>query len=184
MLVGLGFRPIYAAGLCLVANTAPVAFGAMGIPVLVAGQVSNLDPFHIGQIAGRQLPILAVIVPFWLMVMIDGWRGLKQTFPAALVAGGSFALTLFLTTNFIGPELPDITASLVSLIALAAFLKKWQPKEIFTFDGMKQPTCQAKSDYTTGQIIRAWSPFAILTVCERVDIKRCESCSFFRDNSI
>lgn len=74
-------------------------------------------------------------------------------------------MTLFLTTNFIGPELPDITASLVSLIALAAFLKKWQPKEIFTFDGMKQPTCQAKSDYTTGQIIRAWSPFAILTVC-------------------
>lgn len=165
MLVGLGFRPIYAAGLCLVANTAPVAFGAMGIPVLVAGQVSNLAPFHIGQIAGRQLPILAVIVPFWLMVMIDGWRGLKQTFPAALVAGGSFALTLFLTTNFIGPGLPDITVSLVSLIALAAFLKKWQPKEIFTFDGMKQPTCQAKSDYTTGQIIRAWSPFAILTVC-------------------
>ncbi|STO63130.1 putative L-lactate permease [Haemophilus parahaemolyticus] len=128
LLVGLGFRPLYAAGLCLVANTAPVAFGAMGIPVLVAGQVSNLDSFHIGQIAGCQLPILAIIVSFWLMVILDGWRGL-------------FVLTLFLTTNFIGPELPDITASLVSLIALAAFLKKWQPKEIFTFEGMKQPSC-------------------------------------------
>ena len=117
--------------------------------------MANLDPFHIGQIAGRQLPILAIIVPFWLMVMIDGWRGL-------------FALTLFLTTNFIGPELPDITASLVSLIALAAFLKKWQPKEIFTFEGMKQPSRQAKSDYTIGQVIRAWAPFAILTVCVSV----------------
>ena len=168
LLVGLGFRPLYAAGLCLVANTAPVAFGAMGIPVLVAGQVSNLDPFHIGQIAGRQLPLLAIIVPFWLMVMIDGIRGLKQTFPAALVAGGSFAITLFLTTNFIGPELPDITASLVSLIALALFLKKWQPKEIFTFAGMKQPSRQTQSQYSRGQIIRAWSPFAILTICVSV----------------
>lgn len=130
--------------------------------------MSNLDPFHIRQIAGRQLPILAIIVPFWLMVMIDGWRGLKQTFPVALVAGGSFALTLFLTTNFIGPELPDITASLVSLIALAAFLKKWQPKEIFTFEGIKQPSRQATSDYTIGQVIRVWAPFAILTVCVSV----------------
>lgn len=164
LLVGLGFKPLYAAGLCLVANTAPVAFGAMGIPVLVAGQVSNLDPFHIGQVAGRQLPILAVIVPFWLMVMIDGMRGLRQTWPAALVAGVSFAVTLFLTTNFIGPELPDITASLVSLICLAAFLKKWQPKEIFTFDGMKQPTRTQSSEYSSGQIIKAWSPFAVLTV--------------------
>lgn len=130
--------------------------------------MSNLDPFHIRQIAGRQLPILAIIVPFWLMVMIYGWRGLKQTFPVALVAGGSFALTLFLTTNFIGPELPDITASLVSLIALAAFLKKWQPKEIFTFEGIKQPSRQATSDYTIGQVIRVWAPFAILTVCVSV----------------
>ncbi|WP_390885005.1 L-lactate permease [Haemophilus parahaemolyticus] len=93
-------------------------------------------------------------------------------------------MTLFLTTNFICPELPDITASLVSLIALATFLKKWQPKEIFTFEGMKQPSRQATSDYTIGQVIRAWAPFAILTVCKRMDIKRCESCSFFRDNSI
>ncbi|WP_416189377.1 lactate permease LctP family transporter [Neisseria sp. CCUG17229] len=164
LLVGLGFKPLYAAGLCLVANTAPVAFGAMGIPILVAGQVSNLDPFHIGQVAGRQLPILAIIVPFWLMAMIDGMRGLRQTWPAALVAGVSFAVTLFFTTNFIGPELPDITASLVSLICLAGFLKKWQPKEIFTFDGMKQPTRSQPSEYSSGQIIKAWSPFAILTV--------------------
>lgn len=164
LLVGLGFNPLYAAGLCLIANTAPVAFGAMGIPVLVAGQVSNLDPYNIGQIAGRQLPILSIIVPFWLVAMMDGIRGIKQTWPAVLVAGVSFAITQFLTANFIGPELPDVTSALVSLLALSTFLKKWQPKEIFTFDGMKQPGARKDSGYTAGQIAKAWAPFAILTV--------------------
>ena len=103
----------------------------MGIPVLVAGQVSNLDPFHIGQIAGRQLPILAVIVPFWLMVMIDGWRGLKQTFPAALVAGGSFALTLFLTTNFIGPELPRYYCIISEFDCVSRLLEKMAAERDF-----------------------------------------------------
>ncbi|WP_373741330.1 lactate permease LctP family transporter [Neisseria sp.] len=164
LLVGLGFNPLYAAGLCLIANTAPVAFGAMGIPILVAGQVSNLDPFHIGQVAGRQLPILSIIVPFWLVAMMDGMRGIRQTWPAVLVAGISFAITQFLTANFIGPELPDVTSALVSLICLSAFLKKWQPKEIFTFAGMKQPEARRDSEYTSGQIMKAWSPFAILTL--------------------
>ncbi len=164
LLVGMGFNPLYAAGLCLIANTAPVAFGAMGIPILVAGQVSGLDPFHIGQIAGRQLPILSIIVPFWLVAMMDGMRGIKQTYPALLVAGVSFAVTQFITANFIGPELPDVTSALVSLICLSAFLKVWQPKEIFTFQGMKQPEARKSSGYTSGQIIKAWSPFAILTV--------------------
>lgn len=164
LLVGLGFNPLYAAGLCLIANTAPVAFGAMGIPILVAGQVSNLDPFHIGQVAGRQLPILSIIVPFWLVAMMDGMRGIKQTWPAILVAGVSFAITQFITANFIGPELPDVTSALVSLICLSLFLKKWQPKEIFTFQGMKKPESCKNSEYTAAQIIKAWSPFAILTV--------------------
>ena len=164
LLVGLGFNPLYAAGLCLIANTAPVAFGAMGIPIIVAGQVSGLEAYHIGQIAGRQLPILSIIVPFWLIAMMDGMRGIKQTWPAVLVAGVSFAITQFLTSNFIGPELPDVTSALVSLICLSLFLKKWQPSEIFTFQGMKQPEARKASEYTTGQIIKAWSPFAILTV--------------------
>lgn len=164
LLVGLGFNPLYAAGLCLIANTAPVAFGAMGIPILVAGQVSNLDPYHIGQVAGRQLPILSIIVPFWLVAMMDGMRGIKQTYPAILVVGCSFAITQFITANFIGPELPDVTSALVSLICLSAFLKKWQPKEIFTFQGMKQPEARKQATHSTGQIIKAWSPFAILTV--------------------
>lgn len=164
LLVGLGFNPLYAAGLCLIANTAPVAFGAMGIPIIVAGQVSGLDAYHIGQVAGRQLPILSIIVPFWLVAMMDGMRGIRQTWPAILVAGVSFAITQFITANFIGPELPDVTSALVSLICLSLFLKKWQPEEIFTFDGMKKPAARKDSEYTTAQIVKAWSPFGILTV--------------------
>ncbi|MDO4998024.1 MAG: lactate permease LctP family transporter [Neisseria sp.] len=164
LLVGLGFNPLYAAGLCLIANTAPVAFGALGIPIIVAGQVSSLDPYHIGQIAGRQLPILSIIVPFWLVAMMDGMRGIRQTWPAVLVAGVSFAITQFLTANFIGPELPDVTSALVSLLCLSLFLKKWQPAEIFTFQGMKKPEARKESEYSAGQIVKAWAPFAILTV--------------------
>ena len=165
LLVGLGFNPLYAAGLCLIANTAPVAFGAMGIPITVAGQVTGLDPFHIGQMAGRQLPLLSVIVPFWLVAIMDGWRGIKDTYPAILVAGVSFAVTQFLTANFIGPELPDITSALVSLICLTLFLKVWKPKNIFRFAGQeRKATDKAEPTYNAGQIFKAWSPFIILTV--------------------
>ena len=92
LLVRLGFNPLYAAGLCLIVNTAPVAFGAMGIPILVAGQVTGLDSFEIGQMVGRQLPFLTIIVLFWIMAIMDGWRGVKETWPAVMVAGGSFAI--------------------------------------------------------------------------------------------
>ncbi|EJT84817.1 L-lactate transport [Pseudomonas putida S11] len=111
LLVGLGFNPLYAAGLCLIANTAPVAFGALGIPIIVAGQVTGIDAFHIGAMTGRQLPLLSLFVPFWLVFMMDGLRGVKETWPAALVAGLSFAVTQYFTSNFIGPELPDITSA-------------------------------------------------------------------------
>ncbi len=128
LLVGLGFNPLYAAGLCLIANTAPVAFGALGIPIIVAGQVTGIDSFKIGAMAGRQLPLLSLFVPFWLVFMMDGLRGVRETWPAALVAGLSFAVTQYFTSNFMGPELPDITSALVSLVALTLFLKVWQPK--------------------------------------------------------
>ena len=166
LLVGLGFNPLYAAGLCLIANTAPVAFGAMGIPITVAGQVTGLDPFHIGQMAGRQLPLLSVIVPFWLVAIMDGWRGIKETYPAILVAGVSFAVTQFFTANFIGPELPDITSALVSLISLTLFLKVWKPKNIFRFPGQERTKAQQKAEpnHDAGTIFKAWSPFIILTV--------------------
>ena len=160
LLVGLGFK---------------VAFGALGVPILVAGQVTGIDPFHIGAMAGRQLPFLSVLVPFWLVAMMDGWKGVKETWPAALVAGGSFAVTQFFTSNYIGPELPDITSALVSIVSLALFLKVWRPKNTETAISMGQSAGAmvvnkpssggpVPSEYSLGQIIRAWSPFLILTV--------------------
>ncbi len=167
LLVGLGFKPLYAAGLCLIVNTAPVAFGAMGIPIIVAGQVTGLDPFEIGQMAGRQLPFLTIIVLFWIMAIMDGWRGVKETWPAVLVAGGSFAIAQYLTSNFIGSELPDITASLTSLVCLTLFLRRWRPVRIFRFDTETSAEAAAQAleapRYSTGQIVKAWSPFLILT---------------------
>jgi L-lactate permease len=165
LLVGLGFRPLYAAGLCLIGNTAPVAFGAMGIPVIVAGQVSGVDVMAISQMAGRQLPFMTIIVLFWLMAIMDGWRGVKETWPAVLVGGGSFALGQFLTANYIGPELPDITSAIFALVTLTTFLKFWQPKRIFRFDtepGAADPD-DGPCKLTTGMVIKAWSPFIILT---------------------
>jgi L-lactate transport len=164
LLVGLGFNPLYAAGLCLIVNTAPVAFGAMGIPIIVAGQVTGLDSFQIGQMAGRQLPFLTIIVLFWIMAIMDGWRGIKETWPAVIVAGGSFAIAQFLSSNFLGPELPDIISSLASLICLTLFLRRWKPVRIFRFDEKTavDPT-QTPQRYTLGQIVRAWMPFLFLT---------------------
>ncbi|WP_337007962.1 L-lactate permease [Pantoea sp. AS142] len=166
LLVGLGFNPLYAAGLCLIVNTAPVAFGAMGIPIIVAGQVTGLDSFAIGQMAGRQLPLLTMIVLFWIMAIMDGWRGVKETWPAVVVTGGSFAIAQFLSSNFLGPELPDIISSLASLISLTLFLRVWKPVRIFRFtDAEAKPDdpLQPPQNYRLGQVIRAWMPFLFLT---------------------
>ncbi|MFT2794371.1 L-lactate permease [Serratia sp. N21D137] len=166
LLVGLGFNPLYAAGLCLIVNTAPVAFGAMGIPIIVAGQVTGLDSFAIGQMVGRQLPFLTIIVLFWIMAIMDGWRGIKETWPAVVVAGGSFALAQYLSSNFLGPELPDIISSLVSLVCLTLFLRVWQPKRLFRFDNAEGAVADqtlVQQHYALGQIIRAWMPFIFLT---------------------
>lgn len=166
LLVGLGFNPLYAAGLCLIVNTAPVAFGAMGIPIIVAGQVTGLDSFEIGQMVGRQLPFLTIIVLFWIMAIMDGWRGIKETWPAVVVAGGSFAVAQYLSSNFIGPELPDIISSLVSLVCLTTFLRVWQPKRIFRFNDVGASITDqtlARQNYTAKQVVRAWMPFIFLT---------------------
>jgi lactate permease len=157
LLAGLGLNPLYAAGLCLIANTAPVAFGAMGIPITVAGQVTGIDPHKIGQMAGHQLPFLSLFVPFFIVFLMDGFKGIRQTWPALFVAGSSFAITQFITATFLGPELPDITSALVSLISLALFLKVWQPKEIYQA-GASMPKL------TFGKVVKAWSPFIVLTV--------------------
>lgn len=169
LLVGLGFKPLYAAGLCLIVNTAPVAFGAMGIPIIVAGQVSGVDTMEISQMVGRQLPFMVPIVLFWIMGIMDGWRGIKETWPAVIVAGGSFALAQYLTSNFVGPELPDITAAIAALVSLTILLKFWKPKHIFRFSATEGNVddillADQQQQYSLGQIAKAWSPFMILTV--------------------
>ena len=168
LLVGLGFKPLYAAGLCLIVNTAPVAFGAMGIPIIVAGQVSGVETMEISQMVGRQLPFMVIIVLFWIMAIMDGWRGVKETWPAVIVGGGSFAIAQYLTSNFVGPELPDITAAIAALVSLTILLKYWQPKHIFRFENEEgvqniDLAAERKKKYTIAQIAKAWSPFAILT---------------------
>jgi lactate permease len=164
LLVGLGFNPLYAATLCLVANTAPVAFGALGIPIIVAGQVSALDPFTIGAMAGRQLPLLSIIVPLWIVAIMDGWKGIKEVWPAALVAGGSFALAQFFTSNFIGPELPAITSAIVSIVSLTIFLKFWQPKNVKKGHVSEELERETSKVHTKMEVLKAWSPFLVLTI--------------------
>ncbi|WP_273779240.1 L-lactate permease [Acinetobacter sp. GSS19] len=169
LLVGLGFKPLYAAGLCLIVNTAPVAFGAMGIPIIVAGQVSGVETMEISQMVGRQLPFMVPIVLFWIMAIMDGWRGVKETWPAVLVGGGAFAIAQYLTSNFVGPELPDITAAIASLVSLTILFKFWQPKHIFRFSDQDANVdanlaAQKQTKYSLAQIAKAWSPFMILTV--------------------
>ncbi|KZD39491.1 L-lactate permease [Bacillus cereus] len=169
LLAGLGLNPLYAAGLCLIANTAPVAFGAMGIPITVAGQVTGIDPHKIGQMAGHQLPFLSLFVPFFIVFLMDGLKGVRQTWPALLVAGSSFAITQFITATFLGPELPDITSALVSLVSLSLFLKVWQPKEIYqsgqaNSEVAATTTAASMPKLTLGKVVKAWSPFIVLTV--------------------
>ncbi len=167
MLVGLGFNPLYAAGLCLIANTAPVAFGGIGIPIIVAGQVTGLDTMKISAMVGRQLPFLSVIIPIWLIVLMSGWKSTIEVLPACLVAGVSFATLQWFSSNFLGPELPDILSSLAAIISLAIFLKVWKPKNIWRFPGetsAAEVKKAVKSELTFGSVLKAWSPFIILTV--------------------
>jgi lactate permease len=164
MLMGLGFDPLYAAGICLIANTAPVAFGAIGIPIIVGGQVSGIDTMAISQLVGRTLPFLSVIIPLYLVILMSGWKKGVEVWPACLVSGGSFALVQFLSSNYLGPMLPDILASLVSIVCLTFFLKVWHPKESWTFSHETAATGREKLRYSGGQVFRAWAPFIILSI--------------------
>jgi lactate permease len=164
MLVGLGFNPLYAAGICLIANTAPVAFGAIGIPITVASQVSGIPELPISQMVGRTLPILSMMLPFYLVLIMAGIKKTREIAPAALVSGLSFALLQFLSSNFLGPALPDVIAGLGSIICLVVFLRFWKPKTIWRFANEPAPTFDVNTHYSRGQIIRAWSPFILLTI--------------------
>jgi lactate permease len=133
MLVGLGFNPLYAAGICLIANTVPVAFGSVGIPVFAAAQVAGLPDMAVSQMVGRTLPILALIVPFYIVVLMSGFKKSLEVLPAILVSGIVFASVQFLTSNYFNPMLPGILSGVASIICLTLFLKFWKPKSIWRF---------------------------------------------------
>ena len=165
-LVGLGFRPLYAAGVCLVANTAPVAFGAIGIPVVALSAVMGYDDagmMKLSKMVGHQLPFLSVFIPFYVIVMMTGLKKALEVLPAILVCGVTFALAQWLTASYVGPYLPDITASLAAMAALVLLLRVWQPKENFVFAHEAAAT-KEEHNYTGGQIFRAWAPYLFLTL--------------------
>jgi lactate permease len=164
MLVGLGFNPLYAAGICLIANTAPVAFGGVGIPITVASQVSGIPEMAISQMIGRTLPFLSIIVPFYLVVLMSGFKKSIEVLPAILVSGISFAFFQWFSSNYMSPMLPDVLAGLASIICLMILLKFWKPKSIWRFSEEPPPTINFNINYTSGQILKAWSPFIVLTV--------------------
>jgi lactate permease len=137
ILIGLGFSPLAASGLSLIANTAPVAYGALGTPIAGLASVTDLDPFLLGAMVGRQLPFFSLIVPFWLIWAFAGYRGMKDVWPAILVTGVSFAIPQFLISNFINPWIVDIGASLISMACLIGFLKIWKPTVVWTSPALR-----------------------------------------------
>lgn len=164
MLAGLGFTPLYAAGICLIANTAPVAFGAIGIPIIVAADVTGLDVMHISQVTGRQLPFLSVIVPLWICVTMCGFKKSLEVWPALAVSGLCFAISQFGFSNFHGPYLPDIMSAIITIIGMFILLKVWKPKTTWQFPNEPEREPLGENPYTTGEVLRAWSPYIILAV--------------------
>ena len=173
ILIGLGFSPLAASGLSLIANTAPVAFGALGTPIAGLASVTELDPIKLGAMVGRQLPFFSVIVPFWLIWAFAGWRGMKDIWPAILVTGVSFAIPQFVISNFINPWIVDIGASLISMACLVLFLQVWKPREIWTSPALRshdpsavnQPAPKvATAKPTTSQVWMSLLPWIIVCV--------------------
>src|SRR6266702_5386409 len=138
ILIGLGFSPLAASGLSLIANTAPVAYGALGTPIAGLASVAGLDPYLLGAMVGRQLPFFSLIVPAWLIWAFAGWRGMVQIWPAILVCGVSFAIPQFLISNFVNPCIVDIGASLICMACLIGFFRVWQPTELWTSPALRR----------------------------------------------
>jgi lactate permease len=182
ILIGLGFKPLAASGLSLIANTAPVAYGALGTPIIALQSVTGLDLMDLSAMVGRQLPFFSVIVPFWLIWAFAGFRGMIEIWPAVLVAGVSFAVPQFLVSNFHGPWLVDVVAAVASMGALGLFLRVWQPRQIWeSADGHREQAGRAGAPRAAGsasagaaasdapqhsreQLVRAWTPWVILSV--------------------
>lgn len=166
ILVNLGYAPLRAASLCLVANAASGAFGAIGIPVIVASQVSGITKEVISQILSYQLPIISFFIPFILVAIVDGWKGIRQTFPVLFITALSYSLTQYATLVLLGPELPNIISSLICMGSIAIFSRYWKPKQIFTYSNKTDRVSQVKSTdpLTFGKVALAWSPFYLLTL--------------------
>jgi len=165
LMMGAGFKPLYAAGLALLANTSPVAFGALGTPILTLARVTKIDENLLSAMAGRQLPLFSLLVPAWLVWVMAGWRGVLGVWPALIVCGGTFAAVQFLAANFHGPALVDVAGGLASLIALALFQRAWQPRTIWRFpeEEASRPDA-AQHVRARGKIVSAWIPWVLLTV--------------------
>ncbi len=164
LLIGLGFTPLYAAGLALLANTSPVAFGALGTPIAALAKVSEIDPLLLSQMAGRQLPLFSLAIPAWLVFVMSGWKGLKGCWPAVLVCGSSFAAIQCAVANFHGPMLVDVAGGLGSLVATAVFLKFWKPREVWHFPD--EPPHEVRAEVvppTRAQAAYAWTPWIVLS---------------------
>ena len=174
ILIGLGFSPLAASGLSLIANTAPVAYGALGTPIAGLASVTGLDPYLLGAMVGRQLPFFSLIVPFWLIWAFAGRRGMLEIWPAILVCGLSFAIPQFLISNFINPWIVDVGASLISMACLIGFLKIWQPKELWLSPALRTrddsassapPVAPAKTDtLSSAAVLRSLLPWIIVCV--------------------
>jgi lactate permease len=179
MLIGLGFAPLHAAGLALIGNTAPVAYGALGTPIVALARVTGLPLEDLSAMTGRQLPVFSVIVPFWLVAAMAGWRGMLEVWPACLVAGGSFAVVQFLISNYHGPWVVDIGAALVSIGATVALLRVWQPSSVWRFAGDAgavpglapadppagpDGAARAPARHSRRATLVAWMPWALLAV--------------------
>ncbi|MCP1476669.1 lactate permease [Pseudomonas sp. EB276 TE3739] len=176
ILIGLGFSPLAASGLALIANTAPVAFGALGTPIITLAKVTGLDEMELSMMVGRQLPFFSVLVPFWLIWAFAGWRKMLEVWPAILVAGVSFAIPQFLVSNYHGPMLVDVIAALISMACLTLFLKVWKPATIHTSAALSGRVDNSKvdeetvtasaafSDQARPAVMRAWMPWIILTI--------------------
>jgi lactate permease len=172
MLIGLGFAPLAASGLSLIANTAPVAYGALGTPIIALAGVTGLDMLQLSGMVGRQLPFFSVIVPFWLIWAFCGFRGMTSIWPAILIAGVAFAIPQYLISNFHGPWLVDVGAALCSMLFLTLFLKMWKPAQIWTSAAGKfsagapveNPGPEAHRRYSRAEVWRAWTPWLILSV--------------------
>ncbi|MBW7962811.1 L-lactate permease [Bradyrhizobium sp. BR 10261] len=174
VLIGLGFSPLAASGLSLIANTAPVAFGALGTPIQGLASVTGLDPYILGAMVGRQLPLFSLIVPFWVVWAFAGWRGMKDVWPAILVTGVSFAVPQFVISNFVNPWIVDIGASLISMGALILFLRVWQPRQLWLSPALRGHDESAatmatakpidKTPLTQGELFSALLPWIIVCV--------------------